>query len=92
MPHGALVTNLGERHDMLHRLLFEMRCLELGILPEHIFKDEIAWNTIDENDARKMRRKYRKLRRKLQKKSKRKVKHNDVFHQIKMEVWSKMTE
>ena len=81
-----------KRVTMSHRILFEMRCLELGIMPQHVFKDEIAWNKIDEDAARKMRRKFRKLRRKLQKKSKRKVKHADVFHQIKMEVWSKMTE
>ena len=79
---------------MSHKLLFEMRCLELGILPAHIFheKGSNSFDGIDEATSRKMRRKYRKLRRKLQKKSERKVKHSDVFHQIRMEVWAKLTE
>lgn len=79
---------------MSHKLLFEMRCLDLGILPQHIFceKGNDSFEGIDKDDRRKMCRKFRKLRRKLQKKSKKRIKSSDVFHHIKMEIWTKMTE
>ena len=78
---------------MSHKILFEMKCLELGILPEHILQKETdAFEGISAEDRRKMCRKFRKLRRNLQKRTKRKIRAWDVFHQIKMKLWEELTE
>jgi len=76
----------------VHKLLTDIKCLDLGILPEDIFVGAEPFANISADEKRVMCRKFRKLRRKLQKKTTRRVTRRDVMHEIQMQAWLELVE
>jgi len=73
-------------HRELVKILVDLHCLEMGILPISS-SGYLSFKGMSDKDAHIAKRKYRKLRRKLKKKLNRNPSIYDINHHVREKIW-----
>ena len=71
----------------MHKTMTDLKCLELGIMPDHVFRQQDPFASMSENERRLTCRKYRKVKRKLKKKLGKTPSRIQVMLEIRQQVW-----